>query len=105
MAHLWKKIGADGSAGLSMLVGGVVASFRRGKAIPEHLRLRWRLRETTEALDEAYETLGRHVARCLKAGLAVEPSDAETTKYHQRIVALRAEERRLREELAARWAE
>ncbi|MBI3607946.1 MAG: hypothetical protein HY207_08270 [Nitrospirae bacterium] len=98
---MWKKIREDGSLGLHAVFGGLGAVVRRGGAMPEFIRLRWRLRETSADAEAAYEALGRYIASQLTAGAATDPSDEETQRYCRRIEALRAEERRLQEELAA----
>jgi hypothetical protein len=98
---VWKKLREDGPLGLYAVLGGVRAVVRRGGSLPAGLRLRWRLREIDAELDAAYEALGRHIAAQLTAGGTVEPSDAEARRSCQRIDALRAEAKRLRDELAA----
>jgi hypothetical protein len=97
---VWKKIREDGSLGLYTVLGGLGTVVRRGGAMPEFIRLQWRLRQTSADVEAAYEALGRHIASQLTAGGVTDPSDEETQRYCRRVEALRAEERRLQEELA-----
>ncbi len=98
---VWKKIREDGSLGLYTMLGGLGTVVRRGGAMPEFIRLRWRLRQTSADVEVAYEALGRYIASQLTAGGVTDPSDEEAQRYCRRVEALRAEERRLQEELAA----
>jgi len=97
---VWRKIREDGSTGLLALVAGVAAVVRGGHAVPEIVRLRWRLRDTRANLAAAHADLGTYLASCLSAGRTVEPTDEQAIRRCQRIEALLAEERRLLDDLA-----
>jgi len=102
---VWKKLREDGALGFQAVVRGVRASVRRGGAVPDLVRLRWRIRENRAALDSAFEDLGRYLSTRLIAGGAVEPSDDEVRTRCQHIAMLRMEERRLEDEWSARALE
>jgi len=99
---VWKKLREDGTVGFQAVARGVRGSIRRGGAVPDLLRLRWRLRENRAELDRAYEELGRYLSTRLTVSGTVEPSDDEVRARCQHIAALRMEERRLEDEWSAR---
>ncbi len=98
--NVWRKIREDGSTGLLAVVGGVVAAVRGGLAVPDLLRLRWRLRDTRADLAAAYAELGMYLASCLGSGGSVQPTDEQAVWRCQRIETLLAEERRLQDALS-----
>lgn len=100
MVDAWRKIREDGSTGLLALLGGVSATIRGGRSLPQTLRLRWSLRETHAELEAAYAELGKYLADALNAGGSVEAADEPARETCRRIDALLATERRLREELS-----
>lgn len=101
---VWRKIREDGSTGLAAVLAGVSAAVRGAHAVPELLRLRWRLRDTRAELASAYADLGRLLAPRLTADATVDPSDEQAKRCCRRIELLLAEERRVRDELM-RWQE
>lgn len=96
---VWNKLRTDGATGLLVFLGLVSTAFRRGERIPAVVKIRWRLRETEAELDQAYEGLGRDLAVRLGAGHVIEPADEPIARHIQKIDALHAHERRLREVL------
>ncbi len=97
---VWRKIREDGSTGLLAVLAGVVGVIRGGRAVPDIVRLRWRLRDTRAELAAAYADLGIHLASRLTSEPLVEPTDERAIRGCQRIDALLAEERRLLDDLA-----
>jgi hypothetical protein len=97
---VWRRIREDGSTGLLAVLAGVVAVVRGGRAVPDLVRLRWRLRDTRAELAAAYADLGVYLASRLASERAVEPTDEQAIRGCQRIDSLLAEERRLLDDLA-----
>lgn len=97
---VWRRIREDGSTGLLAVLAGVVGVIRGGRAVPDIVRLRWRLRDTRAELAAAYADLGIHLASRLTSDQSVEPTDEQAIRGCQRIDALLAEERRLLDDLA-----
>lgn len=97
---VWRRIREDGSTGLLAVLAGAVAVVRGGRAVPDLVRLRWRLHDTRAGLAAAYADLGMYLASRLTADQTVEPTDEQAIRRCQRIDALLAEERRLLDDLA-----